>query len=186
MSERARRGDAARPRDLPSAGGAPPARAAAPDRVRAALARLGLSCEIREFPASTRTAEEAARAVGCSVAQIVKSLVFIADGRPILVLASGAHRVDVRKVARLAGASRVEKATAAETRAATGFAIGGVPPVGHAVPLPVSVDEALLAYPIVYAAAGTAHAVFAIAPGDLVRATGGTVGDIAETPDSGP
>lgn len=160
--------------------GLPAARISAIERVRAALDRLRLPCEIREFPASTRTAQDAAQAVGTSVAQIVKSLVFLADARPVLVLASGANRVDVGKVARLVGASRVEKATAETTRRVTGFSIGGVPPVGHAAPLPVYIDETLLAHPVVYAAAGTPHAVFAIAPADLIRATGGVVGDVAE------
>ena len=152
------------------------------DRVRAVLAGLGLAAEIREFPASTRTAQDAARAVGASVGQIVKSLVFAADGRPILVLASGANRVDVGKVARLAGASHVEKASAEMTREATGYSIGGVPPVGHLTPLPVYIDETLVRHPVVFAAAGTPHAVFAITPADLVRATGGILGDVAEAP----
>ncbi len=159
----------------PPAGGQP-----ASERVRAALAARGLSVEIVEFSQSTRTAEEAARAVGVTVGQIVKSLVFVADGRPVLVLASGLNRVDLGKVARLAGAARAEKATAEMTRTATGFSIGGVPPVGHPTPLPVLVDETLLRYEVVYAAAGTPHAVFAIAPRDLERVTGGVVADIAE------
>jgi len=152
------------------------------ERVRAACAARRLSVEIFEYPAGTRTAEDAARAVGTSVAQIVKSLVFVADGAPILVLASGANRVDVRKVARLAGAARVEKASADATREATGFAIGGVPPLGHRRPLPVYVDRALLAHPIVYASAGTPRAVFGVAPDDLARAAAGTVADVAEDP----
>jgi Cys-tRNA(Pro) deacylase len=155
------------------------------ERVRTALAERRLALEILTYPSGTRTAQDAARAVGTSVAQIVKSLVFLADGRPILVLASGANRVDVRKVAGLARASRVEKATAEITRQATGFSVGGVPPVGHATPLPVYLDRALLAHPIVYAAAGTANTVFAIAPHDLVRATCGTVADVAEEPTAG-
>ena len=149
-------------------------------RVRAALAQHGLSAEILEFPASTRTAEDAARAVGTSVSQIVKSLVFVADGRPVLVLASGRNRVDVRKVAHLAGAVRVEKATAEAIRATTGFSIGGVPPVGHLAPLPVYLDETLLGHTVVYAAAGNPHAVFAVAPPDLVRITRAIVGDVTE------
>ncbi len=154
--------------------------ASAVDRVRAALARLGVVVEIHEFPVGTRTAQDAARAVGTSVAQIVKSLVFEADGRPVLVLASGANRVDLQKLAGLTGAARVEKATAETIREITGFSIGGVPPVGHLRSLPVYVDKALLAHPVVYAAAGTPKAVFAIAPPDLVRITRGVVGDIAE------
>lgn len=150
------------------------------ERVRAALAQRGLPVEILEFPESTRTAQDAAKAVGTSVGQIVKSLVFVAGGRPILVLASGRNRVDARKVARLAGTARVEKATAEIARAATGFSIGGVPPVGHLTVLPVYLDETLLAHPVVYAAAGTPHAVFAITPPDLARITRAVVGDIAE------
>ena len=149
-------------------------------RVRAALAAAGVDVQVVEFAQSTRTAQDAARALGTSIGQIVKSLLFLADGRPVLVLASGANRVDTAKVARLAGAARVEKATADVTRDATGFSIGGVPPVGHLDALPVYVDAALLAYDVVFAAAGTPHAVFPIAPSALVRVTAGTVGDVAE------
>jgi Cys-tRNA(Pro) deacylase len=159
--------------------GTPPEAPSPVARVRAALAERRLASEIQEFPESTRTARDAAVAIGTSVAQIVKSLVFLADGRPVLVLASGANRVDTRKVAHLAGAHHVEKATAEATREATGFSIGGVPPLGLLRALPVFLDETLLAHPIVYAAAGTPHAVFGIAPQDLARATGGVVGDIA-------
>jgi Cys-tRNA(Pro) deacylase len=164
--------------EAPPSGGA----ASAVERVRAACAARQLAVEIIEYPEGTRTAQDAARAVGTSVAQIVKSLVFLADGRPILVLASGANRVDVGKLARLAGASRVEKASAEETREATGFAIGGVPPLGHRQPLAVYLDRSLLVLPVVYAAAGTPRAVFAVAPDALARATAGTVGDVAEEP----
>jgi Cys-tRNA(Pro) deacylase len=149
------------------------------DRVRAALAAHRLPAEIVEFPQSTRTASEAARAVGANVAQIVKSLVFIADGRPVIALVSGAVRVDEAKLARAAGAGRVEKASAEATRAATGFSIGGVPPLGHATPLPVFLDRTLLAYDVVYAAAGTPHAIFAIAPAALVQVTDACVADLA-------
>lgn len=151
--------------------------------MRAALAAVGVEAQIVEFPESTRTAQEAARAVGTALGQIVKSLVFVADGRLVLVLASGANRVDLAKLARLAAARRVDKAAAEATRAATGFSIGGVPPVGHRTPLPVYVDEALLAYDLVYAAAGTPHAVFPIEPATLVRITSGAVGDLAERPE---
>lgn len=149
--------------------------------MRAALADLGVAAEIREFPAGTRTAQDAATAVGTSVAQIVKSLVFDAGGRAVLALTSGANRVDLGKLARLAGAGRIEKATAEMIRDVTGFTIGGVPPIGHRAALPVYVDETLLAHPVVYAAAGTPNTVFAIAPSELVRITNGIVGDLAET-----
>ena len=164
----------------------PDGRRDAVTRVRAALAAAGIDAEIVEFGESTRTAQDAARAVGTSPGQIVKSLVFLADGRPVLVLASGANRVDVAKLARLAGAARVEKAPAEATREATGFSIGGVPPIGHRTPLPVYVDEALLAYERVYAAAGTPHAVFPIEPAALVRLTAGAVGDLAERSEPAP
>jgi len=152
----------------------------ASERVRAALAERAVSVDIIEFPESTRTAVEAARAVGAAVGQIVKSLLFLADGRPVLVLASGANRVDLGKLARAAGAATVEKASAETTRSVTGFSIGGVPPVGHRTPVPVFLDEALLDHPLVYAAAGTPHAVFGVDPHVLVRATGGLVVDLAE------
>jgi len=156
--------------------------ATAIQRVRTALMERGLAVDIVEFPSSTRTAQEAASAVGATVGQIVKSLVFMADVQPVLVLASGAHRVDVRKLARLTGAARVAKATAEETRAVTRFSIGGVPPIGHLTSLPVFLDEALLRHGVVYASAGTPHAVFAADPQAIARTTGAIIVDIAESP----
>ena len=150
----------------------------ASDRVRAALERAGIHAQILEFPQGTRTAVQAAAVVGTSVAQIVKSLVFVADGRPVLVLVSGANRLDEGKLARATGAAAVARAPADLVRRVTGFAIGGVPPVGHTTALPVYVDRDLLAYDVVYAAAGTPHALFPIAPMDLVRVTGGVVADL--------
>jgi Cys-tRNA(Pro) deacylase len=141
--------------------------------------RLGLRLEVREFPAGTRTAEDAARAIGCSVGQIVKSLVFVADTNPVLVLTSGSNRVDVVKVGEQTGASGVRKADAEEARAATGYAIGGTPPFGHDRDLPVLVDRDLTGFEVVWAAAGTPHHVFPITPADLVRVTGGRVADVA-------
>jgi len=154
--------------------------ASATERVLETLRALGVAVEIREFPQSTRTAAEAAAAVGTSVAQIVKSLVFLADGRPVLVLASGAHRVDPVKLAAACGAHAARRADATTVRAVTGFAIGGVPPVGHATPLPVLLDRDLLRFDVVYAAAGTPHAVFPIAPDRLREITGATVADVRE------
>ncbi len=151
----------------------------ATDRVRQALLELGLAAQVQEFPQGTRTAQDAADAIGTTLGQIVKSLVFLADGRPLLVLASGKNRVDVGRLARAAGAVRIERAGADRVRAVTGFAIGGVPPVGHATPLETYIDEDLLSYDVVYAAAGTPTAIFPIAPGDLVRATGGRVRELA-------
>ncbi|HEX2194857.1 MAG TPA: YbaK/EbsC family protein, partial [Candidatus Limnocylindria bacterium] len=121
--------------------------------VRAAAAR-GLQIEVQRFSAGTRTAADAARAVGCDVAQIVKSLVFIADGSPVVALVSGAHQLDPDRLAAAIGAGDVRRATGDEARDATGYAIGGVPPLGHASRLPVLIDRHLLGYPRVWAAAG--------------------------------
>jgi prolyl-tRNA editing enzyme YbaK/EbsC (Cys-tRNA(Pro) deacylase) len=148
--------------------------------VLAAARAHGLELEVREFPEGTPTAADAARAVGCTVDQIVKSLVFIADGRPVLVLASGGNRVDLAKVGRQVGAGRVRKADANQAREATGFSIGGTPPFGHSAPLEVLIDQDLTRFGEVWAAAGTPRHVFAIAPADLVRASGGSVCDVAE------
>jgi Cys-tRNA(Pro) deacylase len=153
---------------------------AATERVQQALEASGVAARISEFPQGTRTAEDAARAIGTTVAQIVKSLIFVADGQPVLVLASGKNRVDQGKLARAIGAGRVERAGADLVRSATGYAIGGVPPVAHATPLATFVDEDLLRYDVVYAAAGTPTAIFPIGPGDLVRVTGGRVADLAQ------
>ena len=140
---------------------------------------LGLDLEVREFPEGTRTAQDAANAIGCTVDQIVKSLVFVADTDPVLVLTSGANRVDVVKVGKETGSAGVRKADAEEVRAATGYAIGGTPPFGHARDLLVLVDRHLTDFDVVWAAAGTPRHVFPIAPADLVRVTGGRVADVA-------
>lgn len=150
------------------------------ERVAAALKGLGVDAPIREFPQGTRTAGDAASAVGTTVGQIVKSLVFQADGRAVLVLASGANRVDRAKLAAAVGARTVEKADAETVRHTTGYAIGGVPPVGHRFPLPVYIDQDLMRHDIVYAAAGTPKAVFPIAPQVLVRITAGRLVDLRE------
>ena len=154
--------------------------ASATDRVREALAALGIATEIVEFPQGTRTAQDAATAIGTTLGQIVKSLVFLADGRPVLVLTSGRNRVDTAKLARAIGANRIERADADRVRAETGFAIGGVPPVGHATPMETFIDQDLLAYDVIFAAAGTPTAIFPIAPGELMRATGGRSADLAQ------
>lgn len=147
-------------------------------RVREALAAAGLDVTLREFPEGTRTAQDAAAAIGVEVGQIVKSLVFATEaGEPVLVLASGANRVDERRVGELLGTA-IGRADAALVREATGYAIGGVPPVGHATAMPTLVDEDLLAFDEVWAAAGTPRDVFAIAPADLVRASGGQVATV--------
>ena len=136
---------------------------------------LGLDIEIRQFEATTRSAEDAARAVGCSVGQIVKSLVFLVDGEAVLTLVSGANRLDEKKLAALCGMGKkmVKRANADEVREVTGYAIGGVPPFAHATKLGTFIDEDFWQYDTVWAAGGTANAVFAIAPDELVRVTGG-------------
>jgi prolyl-tRNA editing enzyme YbaK/EbsC (Cys-tRNA(Pro) deacylase) len=149
--------------------------------VTAALAEAGQAVEVKSFPQGTRTAEQAAAAVGVDVGQIVKSLVFTrtgGDAHPLLVLTSGANRVDEARVGELVG-EPIARAGADEVRTATGFAIGGVPPVGHGLPLDVLVDEDLLQYAVVWAAAGTPTDVFCITPDDLVRVTNGRVARVA-------
>jgi prolyl-tRNA editing enzyme YbaK/EbsC (Cys-tRNA(Pro) deacylase) len=141
---------------------------------------LGPGFQVLEFEASTRTSEEAAAAVGCAVAEIAKSLVFkAADGRPVLVIASGANRVDEKKVRALLG-QKIARADADFVREATGYAIGGVPPVGHATPPIVLIDADLERFPAVWAAGGTPNAVFRIAPAELIRLTEGQVADVAK------
>lgn len=147
-------------------------------RVRAAAAALGLAIDVRRFPEGTRTAQDAATAIGCPVGAIVKSLIFTVDGEVVLALVSGANQLDEAKLAAAAGGSTCRRASADEVRAATGFPIGGVPPIGLATPVREFLDDALLAHDIVWAAAGTWHDVFPIAPGDLAAASGGWVGDL--------
>lgn len=149
-------------------------------RVVAAASAAGIKIEVQRFPEGTRTAADAARAVGCAVGQIVKSLVFLADDAPVVVLAAGSNRVDVDRLRDLLGAADVRRADGDEARSATGFAIGGVPPFGHARPLPVVIDTDLLAHDRVWAAAGLPDAVFAITPATLADASGGRVAEIAE------
>jgi prolyl-tRNA editing enzyme YbaK/EbsC (Cys-tRNA(Pro) deacylase) len=143
-------------------------------KVQAALVSLGFTLEVVELPDSTRTAVEAAQAVGCQVGQIVKSLVFRAkrSDRPILVVASGTNRVNEKVIEELIG-EPLGKADAEFVRLHTGFAIGGVPPLGHLQPLETYIDQDLLQYSQVWAAAGTPHAVFALHPQDLPAMTGG-------------
>jgi prolyl-tRNA editing enzyme YbaK/EbsC (Cys-tRNA(Pro) deacylase) len=149
-------------------------------RVADAARRAGLEIGVEHFPEGTRTAADAARAIGCAVDQIVKSLVFMADERPVVALLSGANRLDPDLLAAATGASATRRADGREARAATGFAIGGVPPFGHAEPVAVLVDRALLSHDVVWAAAGLPDAVFAISPADLVRVSAGLVCDLAE------
>ena len=147
-------------------------------RVQDALRAAGLSNEVRELPDSTRSSAEAASALGCSVAQIAKSVVFRSgSGRPVLVVASGANRVDERKVEALLG-DRLLRADADYVRERTGFAIGGVAPIAHATPPHVFLDEELFAFDRVYAAAGTPFAIFALTPAELEALTGGLRADL--------
>lgn len=140
---------------------------------------LGLELEIRSFPEGTRTAADAAAAIGVELGQIVKSLAFAVDGRVTMALMSGSNRLDEAALAVAAGGTRCERADAAVVRVATGFPIGGVPPFGHATRLPIFLDRDLLAHDELWAAAGTPHDNFAITPTDLVRVTGGAVADLA-------
>jgi prolyl-tRNA editing enzyme YbaK/EbsC (Cys-tRNA(Pro) deacylase) len=154
-------------------------------RVADAAAALGLSIDIVTFENSTRTAEDAAAAIGCQVGQIVKSLVFTVGGAPVMALVSGANQLDTRKLAALCGVGRkqVGRADADAVRAATGFAIGGVPPFGHVTALTVFVDRDLMPYDVVWAAAGTPNTVFAIRPADLLRVAGGQEVDVKVEPE---
>jgi len=151
--------------------------AAAAARVQAALAARGAPCLVRELPASTRTAVEAANAIGCTVAQIVKSLVFRRrdDQAAVLALVSGTNQADLAALGALVGAP-LERADADFVRRVTGYAIGGIPPLGHATALPTWIDADLLALGEVWAAAGTPHAVFSLEAASLPMLTGGTVG----------
>ncbi len=145
-------------------------------RVQTALDAFGLALQVVELPTSTRTAAEAAASIGCTVGQIAKSLVFWGkqSGQPVLVVASGVNRVDVKRVGRLLG-EKIGRANADFVRQQTGFAIGGVAPVGHIVEPVTFIDEDLLQFEEIWAAAGTPHAVFRLTPGDLVEITEGRV-----------
>ncbi|MFE5943031.1 YbaK/EbsC family protein [Streptomyces sp. NPDC056480] len=146
----------------------------------AALRELGLDVEIRRFPDETRTARQAAEAIGCEVSEIVKSLVFAADGVPVLVLMDGASRVDVERVRSELGAGEVTRVDARVVRETTGYAIGGVPPFGHRTRTRVLADRGLLDHALVWAAAGNPHTVFALAPKSLVSHAGATLVDVRE------
>ena len=143
-------------------------------RVVGVLTAAGWRGEVRMLPESARTAAEAAAGLGCDVGAIASSLLFVADGEPLLVLTSGAHRVDTSVVASLLGVAAVERAPASLVREATGYAIGGVAPVGHPAPLRTLVDVDLAQHDVVWAAAGHPHAVFPTCYAELLRLTGGT------------
>ncbi|MEA2629008.1 MAG: hypothetical protein QOJ10_1468 [Chloroflexota bacterium] len=147
------------------------------NRFEAWLSDSGIGVSVRQFPADTRTALDAARVVGCEVGQIVKSLVFVAAGKPVVALVSGANRVDEGRLAAVAGAP-VTKADAEAVRRATGYSIGGVPPFGHATRVPVFMDRDLLDYPSVWAAAGRPDSVFEISPERLRELSEAEVADL--------
>jgi prolyl-tRNA editing enzyme YbaK/EbsC (Cys-tRNA(Pro) deacylase) len=149
------------------------------ERVRAALLAAGHPDTIQAFPEGTRSAADAAAAVGCDVAQIAKSIVFRAGARAVLVVASGANRVDMAKVAAAIG-QPVKRADGAWVRDTTGFAIGGVSPVGHLAPPILLLDADLMALGTVWAAAGSPQHVFRTTPGDLLRITGAAVAEVRE------
>jgi prolyl-tRNA editing enzyme YbaK/EbsC (Cys-tRNA(Pro) deacylase) len=147
------------------------------DRFAKKLDEAGLEIAIRRFPDGTRTAADAARAIGCEVGQIVKSLVFTLDEKPVLLLVSGANRVDPSRFP-----GRLAKADADLARAATGYSIGGVPPFGHESAVPVYMDRDLERYDVVWAAAGRPDAVFPISPAELRRLSQAQVCDLKEEP----
>ena len=150
------------------------------EQVQRALRDAGFAYEVFELQTPVRTAADAASAVGCEVGQIAKSLVFRGahSGNPILVVASGAHRVDEERIAALLG-EPLARATPEFVREVTGYAIGGIPPIGHALPMTALVDETLLRHPRIWAAAGHPNALFELTPGDLPRMTGGRVAAVA-------
>jgi len=148
-------------------------------RVVEAGSAVGLDVQPVRFPEGTKTAIDAANAIGCHVGQIVKSLIFAVDGEVVLAYVSGSNQLDEMKLALAAEGATCSRVDADTVRAATGFPIGGVPPFGLATQLRTFIDPDLLLYDEVWAAAGTWHDVFPIAPNDLVRASGGVVNDLA-------
>jgi prolyl-tRNA editing enzyme YbaK/EbsC (Cys-tRNA(Pro) deacylase) len=148
------------------------------DKLADCARELGIEVQVQRLEASTRTVADAATAVGCHEAEIAKSIVFVADGDPVVCVASGRHRVDTDKVADVLDVAEVRQAQADEVRAATGFAIGGVPPFGH--DLPVLFDEELLSHERVWAAAGDPHSLFCVNPRELARCTGARVVPLGE------
>ena len=147
-------------------------------RVVAAARERGLEITTRRFPEGTKTAQDAANAIGVSVGQIVKSLVFGVDGEIVMAYVSGANQLDEKKLALAAGGTKCSRVDADAVREATGYPIGGVPPFGHSTKLRIFIDPDLLQYDEVWAAAGTWNDNFAIAPNDLVRVSGGVVTDL--------
>ncbi len=165
--------------ERPGAGGDRP-RHANTERVVAVLRAAGADGAVRTLPDAATTAVAAAAQLGVDVGAIANSLVFDADDTPLLILTSGAHRVDTQRVARLLGVDAIRRATPDFVRAATGQSIGGVAPIGHPAPVRTLVDTTLRAHPAVWAAAGTAHTVFATTFDELVRITGGTPTEVGD------
>ena len=153
---------------------------AATQRFLAASSALDVRIDPRAFPSGTKTAADAAAAIGCDVAQIVKSLVFVADGSPVLALVPGDLRLDVENLAAAVPADEVRRASLDEVRAATGFAAGGTPPFGHAEPVPTYADRRLRRHDQLWAAAGTPTTVFPIDLADLDRVVAPTWADLAK------
>ena len=149
-------------------------------KVQRKLSELGVSFEVIELESSTRTASEAADAIGCDVAQIAKSLIFRTQdsNRPILIIVSGINRVNEKTIKNILG-EKIKKADADFVREQTGFVIGGIPPVGHVQNIQTFIDKDLLNHQVVWAAAGTPHAVFRLSPRELVSISGGSVIDIS-------
>ncbi|MEP6774954.1 MAG: YbaK/EbsC family protein [Chloroflexota bacterium] len=152
--------------------------ASGPERLQETLREMGINTEVVRLSDSTRTAPEAAAAVGCDLGAIAKSLLFMADGEPLLVICGGDRRVDTAKVAALVGASTVKMSSVEDVRRLTGYSIGGVPPVGHATPLKKLMDDRLLRWPLIYAAAGAHDALFPIDPVLLSEKSGALLADV--------
>jgi prolyl-tRNA editing enzyme YbaK/EbsC (Cys-tRNA(Pro) deacylase) len=147
-------------------------------KVKEAARELGLPVELKTLVGSTATVADAAAAVGCEAGQIAKSIVFVMDGEPVVVVASGSHRIDQAKVCDALDCAEGRMASSDEVRAATGFAIGGVPPIGHG--LPVIFDTALLDYEVIYAAGGDGNTLFAVAPRKLAGCVHALVAHVGE------
>lgn len=158
---------------------------AATRRLQHVASELGLAMEVHRFPEGTKTAEQAARAVGCEVAAIVKSLVFMVDGEPVVALVPGDRRLDPERLAVAAGGTEVRRATLEEVREATGFAAGGTAPFGFPEPLRVFADPLLARHDPVWVAAGTPDTVFPLSVADLLRVSGAVVAEVAERPGTG-
>jgi len=152
--------------------------ASGPERLQETLRAMGINTEVVRLSDSTRTAPEAAAAVGCDLGAIAKSLLFMADGEPLLVICGGDRRVDTAKVAALVGASTVKMSSVEDVRRLTGYAIGGVPPLGHTTPLKKLMDDRLLRWPMIYAAAGAHDALFPIDPATLSEKSGALLADV--------